>query len=140
MRRLSTALAAGLVSAAALFSFSPAQAQTANVLEIAKLLNGGIATADCGAVSAGLKSTGLVGADTTRSQLVTNLTKAVGDDATLRLVSAPTINTIGDRALECGVVKPDPVTPLNQAITFASQLSSQAGLPELRNLLPAVQL
>ena len=50
------------------------------------------------------------------------------------------MNALGDRALECGVVKPDPVTPLNQAIAFASQLSSQAGLPELRNVLPALQL
>ncbi|MCT1694730.1 hypothetical protein [Corynebacterium sanguinis] len=140
MRRLSTSLAAGFLSAATVVSVSPAHAQTANVVEIAKLVNGGIATADCGAVSTGLKSTGFVGPETTRGELVASLTKAVGDDATLRLVSASTINTIGDRALECGVVKPDPVTPLNQAIAFASQLSSQAGLPELRNVLPALQL
>ncbi|QPK82788.1 hypothetical protein G7Y29_07910 [Corynebacterium qintianiae] len=135
MRRLSAVLAAGLVSTAALST--PAFAQT-NVLEIAKVVNGGIATADCGTVSTGLKATGLVGAETTRGELVASLNKAVGQDSALRLVAAPTINTIGDRALECGVVKPDPVTPLNQAITFASQLSSQAGLPELRNLLPAL--
>lgn len=134
MRRTAPILAAGLITAALA---APAQAQT-NVLEIAKLVNGEIATADCGAVTAGLKATGLVGAETTRGELVTSLNKAVGDDSTLRLVAAPTINTIGDRALECGAVKPDPVTPLNQAVAFASQLSSQVGLPELRNLLPAL--
>ena len=48
------------------------------------------------------------------------------------------MNTLGDRALECGVVKPDQATPLSQAIAMSSQMSSQAGLPEIRNLLPAV--
>ena len=139
MRRFSTTLAATFVAGAALLgaTASPAQAQT-NVLEIARLINGGIATADCGTVSLGLKATGLVGPETTRGELVNQLATTVGEDSALRLATAPTINAIGDRALECGVVKPDPITPLGQAIDFASQLSSQAGLPELRNLLAAL--
>ncbi|AWB84451.1 hypothetical protein [Corynebacterium liangguodongii] len=137
MHRIYSTLAAGAIAAAALLSPGLAHAQT-NVLELARVLNGGIATADCGAVFTGLTATGLVGPETTRGELVASLNKAVGDEASLRLVAAPTINTIGDRALECNVVKPDPVTPLGQAIDFASQLSSQAGLPELRNLLPAL--
>ena len=67
-----------------------------------------------------------------------NVNKAVGEDAALRLVAAPTVNTLGDRALECGIVKPDEVTPLNQAIAMSSQMSSQAGLPEIRNVIPAL--
>ena len=45
---------------------------------------------------------------------------------------------LGGRALACGIVKPDPVTPLDQAIEMSSKLSSQAGLPEARNLVAAL--
>lgn len=139
MRRVAATLAAGLLAGAGLLSIAPAQAQT-NIFELARLLNSGIATADCGAVSAGLAATGLTGPQTTRGELVASLSKLVGDDSAVRLVAAPTINALGDRALECGAVKADPVTPASQAIALSSQLSSQAGLPELRNLLPALQL
>lgn len=139
MRRVAATLAAGLLAGAGLLSTAPAQAQT-NIFELARLLNSGIATADCGAVSAGLAATGLTGPQTTRGELVASLSKLVGDDSAVRLVAAPTINALGDRALECGAVKADPVTPASQAIALSSQLSSQAGLPELRNLLPALQL
>lgn len=139
MRRVAATLAAGLLAGAGLLSIAPAQAQT-NIFELARLLNSGIATADCGAVSAGLAATGLTGPQTTRGELAAGLSKLVGDDSAVRLVAAPTINALGDRALECGAVKADPVTPASQAIALSSQLSSQAGLPELRNLLPALQL
>lgn len=141
MRRVAATLAAGLLAGAGLLSTAPAQAQAqTNIFELARLLNSGIATADCGAVSAGLAATGLTGPQTTRGELVAGLSKLVGDDSAVRLVAAPTINALGDRALECGAVKADPVTPASQAIALSSQLSSQAGLPELRNLLPALQL
>ena len=136
MRRLASLAAAGLVAAAAFAgTAAPAQAQT---IELIKLLNGNVATANCDVLRASLTATRMVGPDTTRSQLIGNVNAAVGQDATLRLASASTVATLGDRALECGAVKADPVTPQSQAIDFASKLSAQAGLPELRNVLPAL--
>lgn len=78
------------------------------------------------------------GPDITRGQLVNTLNSKIATDPTFKLVSAPTVNAVGDRALACGVVKKDPATPQNQAIAIASKLSSQAGLPEARNVLPAL--
>ncbi|MEX3504899.1 hypothetical protein [Corynebacterium sp. LK2510] len=135
MRRIAATVAAGFIASAAIAS--PAQAQ-ANYFELLKVVNGNVATADCNVLGTALRTTGFVNDSTTRSELVTSLNKAVGEDASLRLVAAGTINAAGDRALECGVVKPDPVTPITQAIDFASQMSSQAGLPQLRDLLPAI--
>ena len=134
MRRITAALAAGLIAVTGFAgTATPAKAQT---LELVRLLNGNIATANCDSLRTGLTATRMVNKDTTRSQLVMNLNTVVGDDAALRLVSASTVGAVADRALECGIVKPDPVTPQSQAIEFVSQLSSRAGLPELRNLLP----
>ncbi|MDY5785388.1 hypothetical protein [Corynebacterium sp.] len=135
MRRIAATVAAGFIASAALAS--PAQAQ-ANYFELLKVVNGNVAAADCNVLGTVLRTTGFINDSTTRSELVTSLNKAVGEDASLRLVAAGTINAAGDRALECGVVKPDPVTPITQAIDFASQMSSQAGLPQLRDLLPAI--
>jgi len=110
-----------------------------NTAQLVRALNSGITTADCNSVGTLLRGAKLVDATTTRSQLITTLNKQFGADATLTLVAAPTINAVGDRALACGVVKADPVTPQSQAINLASKLSSEAGLPELRNLAPVAQ-
>lgn len=137
MRRISSALAAGLIATAAFASTAaPAQAQT---VELIKLLNGNIATANCDALRAGLAATRMAGPDTTRSELVANLNAAIGQDATLRLASAATIAALGDRALECGIVKADPATPLDQLLAVSSQLSSQANLPDIRTYIDALR-
>ena len=104
-----------------------------------KLLNGNIATANCDALRVGLTSTNMVGPDTTRSQLVSNVNNVVGKDATLRLASASTVGALADRALECGIVKPDPATPLDQFFAMSSQMSSQANLPDIRNYIGALR-
>ena len=135
MKRITTALVAGALAFGALAA--PAQAQT-NYGELVRVLNGNVKTMDCNALRTVVRGAGLAGENTTRSEFVGNVNKAVGEDAALRLVAAPTVNTLGDRALECGIVKPDEVTPLNQAIAMSSQMSSQAGLPEIRNLIPAL--
>ncbi|SES31182.1 hypothetical protein [Corynebacterium cystitidis] len=126
-----TALTIGLAA--------PASAQT-NVLSLINTINSGIETVDCGTLEAGLRGVGLIDDNTTRSELVKDLNNLVGDDASIKLISAPTINTVGDRALECKIVKADPVTPVDQAIAFSSHMSSQVGLPEIRNLLPVLGL
>lgn len=136
LRRTALA-AAGVLVATSLVSPATAGADTSYV-ELVRVLNGNVKTMDCNALRTVVRGTGLADENTTRSQFVGNVNKAVGEDAALRLVAAPTVNTLGDRALECGVVKPDQATPLSQAIAMSSQMSSQAGLPEIRNLLPAV--
>lgn len=135
MKRITTALVAGALAFGALAA--PANAQT-NYGELIRALNGNVKTMDCNALRTVVRGAGLAGENTTRSEFVGNVNKAVGEDAALRLVAAPTVHTLGDRALECGVVKPDEVTPLNQAIAMSSQMSSQAGLPEIRNVIPAL--
>lgn len=136
MRRIASLAAAGLMAAAAIATPTAAQAQT---IELIKLLNGNIATANCDVLRTGLTATRMVGPDTTRSELIANVNAAVGQDATLRLASASTVATLGDRALECGIVKPDPVTPLDQFFEMSSQLSSQANLPDIRNYVGALR-
>ncbi|WP_408911501.1 hypothetical protein ACKFRZ_03565 [Corynebacterium gottingense] len=136
LRRTALA-AAGVLVATSLISPATAGADT-NYVELVRVLNGNVKTMDCNALRTVVRGTGLADENTTRSQFIGNVNKAVGEDAALRLVAAPTVNTLGDRALECGVVKPDQATPLSQAIAMSSQMSSQAGLPEIRNLLPAV--
>ena len=139
MRFRTAAIAATLAVAATTGAVSANQADAQNnTLELVRALNGGIATMDCNSVGTLLRGAKLVDDTTTRSQLTSKLNKQFGADASLTLIAAPTINAIGDRALQCGVVKTDPATPQNQAIEFASKLSSQAGLPELRNVLPAI--
>ena len=150
MRRFSTTLAAAALAATATLSPIAAQAQDAQpaqttqttqtktdlgtYVELTKVLNGEIKTANCDTLSTTLKLTKMVDGETTRSTLVQNLNKVVGENSVLRLATAPTVNALGDRALECGIVKADPVTPLDQAMKLSSQLSSENNLPELRNL------
>lgn len=78
-------------------------------------LNGDIATADCRVVDFALRGTGMVGEKTTRSELVKNL-RGVSDDTTLKLISAQSVTAVADRALECGVVTPDPQVALSSQI------------------------
>lgn len=132
---IATAVAAVITTGAV--NANQAEAQN-NTLELVRALNGGITTMDCNSVGTLLRGAKLVDDTTTRSQLTSKLNKQFGADASLTLIAAPTINAVGDRALACGVVKADPATPQNQAIEIASKLSSQAGLPEIRNILPAV--
>lgn len=149
MRRFASVAAASLVAAAAIAGpAAPAHAQTqaqaqaqtqAPSLELIKLLNGGVANANCDMLRTSLTATRMVGPDTTRGQLVQNVNAVVGQDAALRIASASTVNTLADRALECGIVKPDPVTPLDQFFAMSSQLSSQAGLPDIRTVIGLVR-
>lgn len=137
MRRLASLAAAGLVAAAAFAgTAAPAQAQT---IELIKLLNGNVATANCDVLRASLTATRMVGPDTTRSELIGNVNAVVGQDATLRLASASTVAALGDRALECGIVKPDPATPLDKFFEMSSQMSSQANLPDIRTYIGALR-
>lgn len=137
MRRLASLAAAGLVAVSAFAgTAAPAQAQT---LELIKLLNGNVATANCDVLRASLTATRMVGPDTTRSQLIANVNAAVGQDATFRLASASTVATLGDRALECGIVKPDPATPVDKFFEMSSQMSSQANLPDIRTYIGALR-
>lgn len=144
MRKLTASIASAAVAFAALTSFAPAHAAPADsatapsTLELVRLLNSEIATADCGRLGTTLRVTGMANRETTRSQLVANVNNAVGQNASLRLVAAPTVNALGDRAVQCGVVKPDPVTPMTQFIQMSSQLSSEAGLPDIRVIAPAL--
>ena len=78
-------------------------------------LNGDIATADCRVVDFALRGTGMVGEKTTRSELVKNL-RGVSDDTALKLISAQSVTAVADRALECGVVTPDPQIALSSQI------------------------
>lgn len=136
--------AAAVAAAAALTTLATAPAAQAaptgaQLASIVKLANGNIATANCDILRVSLRGAGLAGAETTRKQLVGTLNGAIGQDAALRLVTASTVGALADRAVQCGIVKPDPVTPADQAIAFSSQLSSQAGLPPLRDVLPALR-
>lgn len=139
MRFRTAAIAAALVAVATTGAVNANQADAQNnTVELVRALNGGISTMDCNSVRTLLRGAKLADDTTTRSQLTSKLNQQFGADASLTLIAAPTINTIGDRALACGVVKADPVTPQSQAIDFASKLSSQAGLPEARNILPVL--
>lgn len=124
---------AALAPAVATADTTPANT-TASYLQFAKLLNGNIATLDCNVLGTALRATGTVNAETTRSGLVENLNTTFGESTALRLATASTINTVADRALQCGVVKADPVTPASKALEIASKLSSNAGLPDARTL------
>ncbi|WIM67065.1 hypothetical protein QP027_07995 [Corynebacterium breve] len=132
-----TRLGATIAAAALTFGLAtPAQAQDANVFDLLKTINAGVENTDCSTLGTVLRGAKLVDDTTTRSQLVADLNSKLGDDATMKLVSGPTINKLGDRALECKIVKADKLTPADQALQFASKLSAEAGLPELRNVAP----
>ena len=58
-----------------------------------------------------VKASGMVNDGTTRGELVTSLRNSLGDDQAVQVAATPTINAIGDKALECDVVQPDPLDP-----------------------------
>ena len=103
MRRIKAAILTACTAAAvAAGTAAPAQAQTG--LELIKILNGNVATANCDVLRVTLRGTGLANDNTTRSQLVNNVNKAVGAEPALRLVTGPTVNALGDRALELSLI------------------------------------
>lgn len=142
--RYSKILAAAACATAVIIpaNTTAARAQTApqvspsTYVALIKVLNGNIATADCSTLGSALRVTKLVDAETTRSGLVRNVNNAIGPDAELRLVTAPTVNALGDRALACGIVKQDPVTLESQLQQLSSTLSSRMGLPDYWGVMP----
>ncbi|AGS34365.1 hypothetical protein B841_04430 [Corynebacterium maris DSM 45190] len=58
-----------------------------------------------------VKASGMVNDGTTRGELITSLRNSLGDDQAVQVAATPTINAIGDKALECDVVQPDPLDP-----------------------------
>ena len=146
MRRFS----AVAVAACAALSLAPAahaetttptaQVSPSTYVQLVRVINGGVENADCNALGSALRLTKMANAETTRAGLVANLNKAVGDDTTLRLLTGSTVNAAADRALVCGVVKPDPVTPQTRLVQLSSELSSRAGLPDAKVVLPALGL
>lgn len=146
---VTAAAAAACIGLASLTSI-PASAQTApaaeaskprsnDLVQLIRLLNGEIATADCGALGTALRVSGMANRETTRSQLVANVNNAIGTDATVRLFTASTVNALGDRAVTCNIVKPDPVTPVDRILELSSKRSSDAGLPELKHIAGALR-
>lgn len=134
MRRLTSALAAGLIAVSAFAgTAAPAQAQTR---ELIQLFNGPIGNTNCDVLRNALTSTRMVNQNTTRSQLVFSLNAFVGENSRMGLVPASTVDAVANRALECGIVKPDPQLNLDQIFAGSSQLSSRAGLPDIRTLVP----
>lgn len=123
-RTLATLAAAGI----ALTALAPAaSAAPIGNFALLTLANGQIATADCGVVGGVLRGTGLVNETTTRSQLITSLHQTLGGDIQTKLITAQTISAVGDRALECGVVKADPNVPAgsSELMDIVALLSSE---------------
>lgn len=143
MRRFSAvavAACAALSLAPAAHAETTAQVSPSTYVQLVRVINGGVENADCGALGSAVRLTKMANAETTRAGLVDNLNKAVGDDTTLRLLTGSTVNAVADRALVCGVVKPDPVTPQTRLVQLSSELSSRAGLPDAKVVLPALGL
>jgi hypothetical protein len=110
LRTLAASAAVAVTASIALVPSAGAQDARA-VGELLSVINGGIESADCNVVRVPLEGLGLVDESTTRGELVADLRENLGDDATFQLVSTPTINTIGDKALKCKIVQPDPLDP-----------------------------
>ena len=106
MRRIS--LAAGAAVAAASLTLAPVAGAQTNSLELITLVNGNIAAADCTLVESALTGLGLVDETTTRGELVAELNARAGNDIALKVLLGGSINALGDRALECGIVQEDP--------------------------------
>ncbi|ALC05395.1 hypothetical protein CDES_04760 [Corynebacterium deserti GIMN1.010] len=116
-RRLATIAAATVALTAGL---TPAAAQ-------AQDLNAIIDNFDCGALRVAVYNSGLAHANSTRSELATNLrtSGAVSElPAPMNLVAAAYSERIANRALTCGIVKEDPKDFITQLQVFSSNLSS----------------
>lgn len=107
LRALAVSAAAATAASVALVPAAGAQ----DVGNMMRMVNDGVHNADCREVRFALEGLNLVDGDTTRGELVADLHGYIGDDAAFRVASAPTINAIGDKALECGIVQPDPFDP-----------------------------
>lgn len=112
MKLRTLAVSAAAATAASVALIPAAGAQTfGDAAELIGLVNNGIEDARCDQVGPVLRGLNLVDDTTTRGELVADLRSYAGDDATFQWVSTPTINTIGDKALDCGIVQPDPLDP-----------------------------
>lgn len=124
---------AALIAAAALTGIAAPAASAqpaANAAALNSAIVDGIKKTDCRTLGFVLnelnKRTGgkVLTESTTRTQLIKNLRGLTPEDRKniyVNLVSAQYAHGTADRALECGLVKPDPTIP-----GFDSQLSAQA--------------
>lgn len=112
MKLRTLAVSAAAATAASVALVPAAGAQTfGDAAELIGLVNNGIESADCNVVRVPLEGLGLVDDSTTRGELVAELNGLAGNDLTARVLTAPTIAAIGDRALECEIVRPDVLDP-----------------------------
>ena len=108
--RLSTRIATvGIAALTGLAGLVAPAAQAQDATSLLQLVNGNVKTMNCSTLRVTLNGTGVAGKDTTRQQLVNNLNGKIGDSIALRVMSGSTVQAVADRALECGIVKPDPV-------------------------------
>lgn len=108
--RISTRIAAiGAAALTGLAGLAAPAAQAQDATSLLQLVNGNVKTMNCSTLRVTLNGTGVAGKDTTRQQLVNNLNGKIGDSIALRVMSGGTVQAVADRALECGIVKPDPV-------------------------------
>lgn len=119
------AAAAAVTVSAGIFAAAPAQSQTANFENLAKVA----AQADsisCPDLKKQLDKTGRVNANTTRADLVNMANAELASKPALRIAAAPTIEKVANRATACGLVKthnnagnrapaPRPAAPGNRA-------------------------
>ncbi|PFG29041.1 putative secreted protein [Corynebacterium renale] len=92
-----------------------APAAQANPLELFGAADQLIAAAPCNTLGDILRGTGVLGADTTRGQLVESINKGVNsqnNDPLVSLLTGKYSNQIANKAQQCGLVKADPVHPL----------------------------
>lgn len=151
------ALAVSLTAAAATsLAFVPAAgATTGGTQDLTVLLTfirqgvDGIEKAQCDDVENVLDAFSLVAEDTTRSELVAELNELVPAEIRfLGLATAPLISAVGDKAVECEIVQPDPFDPFASSsallngdfsglLTLLPSLSSDVDF-DLDSLLPSL--
>lgn len=123
--RLSTRIATvGIAALTGLAGLVAPAAQAQDATSLLQLVNGNVKTMNCSTLRVTLNGTGVAGKDTTRQQLVNNLNGKIGDSIALRVMTGSTVQAVADRALECGIVKPDPVQDWSKRFG-----SSQVSIP-----------
>ena len=98
------AAAAAVTVSAGIFAAAPAQSQTANFENLAKVA-AQADTISCPDLKKQLDKTGRVNANTTRTDLVNMANAELASKPSLRIAAGPTINKVADRAVACGLVK-----------------------------------
>ena len=98
------AAAAAVTVSAGLLTAAPAQSQTANFENLAKVA-AQADTISCPDLKKQLDKTGRVNANTTRTDLVNMANAELASKPSLRIAAGPTINKVADRAVACGLVK-----------------------------------